>query len=120
MDSFTPMPLYYPGKEPPVPIGYEAGGPQSQSVRYGEYNICLPPIFMLVSCLAYSSTLKIETCSSETSVYFQRTARRYIPSDGTLKKKKKLIPLPEIEPRPSSSSLQQQLQRIEEMAAKGK
>jgi hypothetical protein len=33
-----------------------------------------------VSCLAYSSTLKIETtCSPETSIDFQLTAMRYIP-----------------------------------------
>jgi hypothetical protein len=39
----------------------------------------------LVSCLAYSSTLKMEaTCSSETSVDFQRTTRRYIPEVRTL------------------------------------
>jgi hypothetical protein len=41
--------------------------------------------FTLVFCLAYSSTLKMEaTCSSETSVDFQRTTRRYIPEDKTL------------------------------------
>jgi hypothetical protein len=35
--------------------------------------------FMLVSCLAYSSTLKIEaTCSFETSVDFQWTTQHYI------------------------------------------
>jgi hypothetical protein len=40
---------------------------------------------MLVSYLDYSSTLKIEaTCSSETSVHFQRTTRRCIPEDRTL------------------------------------
>jgi hypothetical protein len=40
--------------------------------------------FMLVSFLAYSSTLKIEaTCFSETSVDFQRTTR-HIPDDRTL------------------------------------
>jgi hypothetical protein len=44
---------------------------------------CLPPAFKLVSCLAYSSTLKTETCSSETSVDFQRTWR-YNPDDITL------------------------------------
>jgi hypothetical protein len=34
--------------------------------------LCFPPCFMLVSCLAYSSTLNMEvTCSSETSVDFQ-------------------------------------------------
>jgi hypothetical protein len=43
-----------------------------------------PPAFTLVSCSAYSSTLKMETiCSSETPVDFQRTTRRYIPEDGT-------------------------------------
>jgi hypothetical protein len=43
------------------------------------------PCYMLVSCLAYSSTLKMEaTCSSEMSVHFERTKRRYIPGDITL------------------------------------
>jgi hypothetical protein len=47
--------------------------------------LCLPSTFTLVSCLAYFSTLKMEaTCSSATSVDFQRTARRYIPEDRTL------------------------------------
>jgi hypothetical protein len=37
---------------------------------------------LLDSCLAYSSTLEMKaTCSSETSVNFQRTTRRYIPED---------------------------------------
>jgi hypothetical protein len=41
--------------------------------------------FTLVSCLAYSSTLKVEaTCSFETSVDFQKTTRPYIPEDGTI------------------------------------
>jgi hypothetical protein len=41
--------------------------------------------FMLVSCLAYSSTLKIGvTCSSEMLVDFQRIARHYIPENITL------------------------------------
>jgi hypothetical protein len=41
--------------------------------------------FTLVSCLSYSSTLKMEvTCSSETSVDFRRTTRRYIPEDRAL------------------------------------
>jgi hypothetical protein len=41
--------------------------------------------FTMDSCLAYSSTLKMEaTCSSEMSVAFQRTTRRYIPEDRTL------------------------------------
>jgi hypothetical protein len=37
------------------------------------------------SSLAYTSALKIQAiCSSETSVDFHRTSRRYIPEDGTL------------------------------------
>jgi hypothetical protein len=41
--------------------------------------------FMLVSCVAYFSNLKMEkTCSFESSVYFQQTARRYIPEDKIL------------------------------------
>jgi hypothetical protein len=40
---------------------------------------------MLVPCLAYSSTLKMEaTCSSEMSVDFYRTTRIYVPEDTTL------------------------------------
>jgi hypothetical protein len=46
---------------------------------------CLPPAFTLVSCTAYSRTLKMEAiCSSETSVDTQRTTRRSIPGDRTL------------------------------------
>jgi hypothetical protein len=38
---------------------------------------------VLVSCSAYVSTLKKEAmCSSETTVDFQRTTRRYIPEDS--------------------------------------
>jgi hypothetical protein len=38
--------------------------------------------FMLVSCLAYSSTLKTEViCSSKMSINFQRTTWRYIQDD---------------------------------------
>jgi hypothetical protein len=41
--------------------------------------------FMLVSCLSYSSTLKMEvTCYSETSLDFQLTTLRYIPEDRNL------------------------------------
>jgi hypothetical protein len=37
--------------------------------------------FILISCLAYSSTLKMEaTYSSETSADFQRTTLLYIPN----------------------------------------
>jgi hypothetical protein len=36
--------------------------------------------YLLVSCLAYSSTLKTEaTCSSEMSVDFQQVTPHYIP-----------------------------------------
>jgi hypothetical protein len=39
---------------------------------------------MLVSCLASSSTLKVEvTCSTKTSVDFQQTAWCHIPEDIT-------------------------------------
>jgi hypothetical protein len=45
----------------------------------------LSPFFTLVSFLVYSSTLKMEaTCSSEMSVDFKRTTRRYISEDKTL------------------------------------
>jgi hypothetical protein len=45
----------------------------------------LTACFMLVSCLAYSSTLKMEmTCSSEASVGFQQPTQRYIPDVRTL------------------------------------
>jgi hypothetical protein len=45
----------------------------------------LSTCFLLVSCLAYSSTLKMEaTCSSEKWVGFQRTTRLYIPEGRTL------------------------------------
>jgi hypothetical protein len=46
----------------------------------------LPPASCLVSCSAYSSTLKMEaTCSSETPVDLQRTAWLYIPDTRTLR-----------------------------------
>jgi hypothetical protein len=49
-----------------------------------QLNACLPSAFSLVSCSAYFPTLKMEAiCSSETSVDFQWTTRRYIPEDST-------------------------------------
>jgi hypothetical protein len=46
--------------------------------------LCLPPAFMLVSCLAYSVSWKMEAiCSSETSVDFKWT-QCYFPEDSTL------------------------------------
>jgi hypothetical protein len=48
-------------------------------------HLCLLPASCVVSCLAHSSTLKMEaTCSSETLIDFQRTARRPTPEDRTL------------------------------------
>jgi hypothetical protein len=44
----------------------------------------LPPAFTPVSLLAYSTLKMEEICSSETSVHFQRTTRRYIPQESTL------------------------------------
>jgi hypothetical protein len=44
--------------------------------------------FILVTCLAYSSTLKMDvTCSSETSVDSQQTIWHYIPEARTLQRK---------------------------------
>jgi hypothetical protein len=43
------------------------------------------PASMLVSCLAYSSTLKMEAiCFSKMSVDFQHTTWPYAPEDSTL------------------------------------
>jgi hypothetical protein len=71
MINFTPLPLYLRGKIPRYPLHRRLGG-------------ALPHAFTLVSCSAYS-TLKMETiCSSETSVDFQRTTRRYITEDSIL------------------------------------
>jgi hypothetical protein len=36
--SFTPLPLYPAGKQPPIPIAQEAGWPQGRSARYGQEN----------------------------------------------------------------------------------
>jgi hypothetical protein len=53
--------------------------------RFGGNQRSLLPFFTLVSCSAYSLTLKMEeTYSSETSVDFQLTTRRYIPEDSAL------------------------------------
>jgi hypothetical protein len=46
---------------------------------------CLLLAHMLVSCLAFSSVMKIEEiCSSERSVAFHRNTRCYIPEDSSL------------------------------------
>jgi hypothetical protein len=58
---------------------------QTYRLHFQGQGLCLPPAFTLVSCSAYSSTLKMEAiCSCETSVDFQRNTRRYIPKDSTL------------------------------------
>jgi hypothetical protein len=45
----------------------------------------LAACFMIVSCVAYSSTVKTEAiCSFETSVHFHRSVRSYIADDTTL------------------------------------
>jgi hypothetical protein len=60
-------------------------GRRISQARNQHKELCLSPSFTLVSCSAYSSTPKMEAiCSSETSVDFQRIARRYIPEDSTL------------------------------------
>jgi hypothetical protein len=62
--------------------------PLSVNRRYGvTCSALLATCFRLVSCLAYSSTLKMDaTCSSKTSVDFQRTTRCYISENKTLHK----------------------------------
>jgi hypothetical protein len=46
--------------------------------------VLLASSFMLASCFAYSSTQKMEaTCSSETSLDYQRNTRNYILEDIT-------------------------------------
>jgi hypothetical protein len=51
--------------------------------EYAKQGVRVEPA-LLVSCLGYSSSLKMETCSSEMSVDFQQTTRRYILEDRTL------------------------------------
>jgi hypothetical protein len=46
----------------------------------------MKPTCLLVGLLDFSSTLKLEAlCSFETSVATQRTTRRHIPEDDTLR-----------------------------------
>jgi hypothetical protein len=55
-------------------------------------HLFLLPAFTLVSCSAYSSTLKMEAISSpETSVDIRQTTRRYIPEDSTLQLKVQVL-----------------------------
>jgi hypothetical protein len=60
---------------------YTASTIQTEMICFSER---LPPTFTLISCSTYS-TLKMEAvCSSETSVDFQRSTRRYVPEDSNL------------------------------------
>jgi hypothetical protein len=58
---------------------------QGRKLSQPRNQLCLPHDFTLFSCSFYSSALKMEAmCSSETSVGFQQTTRRYIPEDNIL------------------------------------
>jgi hypothetical protein len=58
-----------------------SGSKNKPSKKLAEISAC----FKLVSCLAYSSTLKMEAiCSSETSADLQQIIRLYTPEDITL------------------------------------
>jgi hypothetical protein len=58
---------------------------QGRKISKARNQLCLPPDFTLVYCLAYSSAMKKEAiCTSKTTVDIQRTTRRYIPEDSTL------------------------------------
>jgi hypothetical protein len=68
----------------PLKVNWRFGGPCRLHSQLRSRAL-LATCFMLASCLAYSSILKMEViCSSETSVAFQWTARRYIPEDRSL------------------------------------
>jgi hypothetical protein len=58
-----------------------------KSIIFWDMTLCIPPATcLLVGLLDFSSTLKMEAlCSSETSVATQRTTRRHIPEDNTLR-----------------------------------
>jgi hypothetical protein len=57
----------------------------TQYTALGKQQVETSACFMLVSCLAYSSSPRLEaTCYSETSVEFQRAARRYIKENISL------------------------------------
>jgi hypothetical protein len=60
-------------------------GIQQHLVRWRSNRGLYASCFVLVSCVAYSSTPKIEViCCSETSVDFYQITRYYIPEDSTL------------------------------------
>jgi uncharacterized lipoprotein YajG len=54
-----------------------------KSSIFWDITLCslLATCFMLASCSAYSSTLKVEVTCSSSSVDFQRATPRYIPED---------------------------------------
>jgi hypothetical protein len=54
--------------------------PKLPASRFLGFSTCFHAVF----CSAYSTQKMEPICSSETSVDFQRTARRYIPEDNTL------------------------------------
>jgi hypothetical protein len=67
-------------------ISPSSSGSKSKPSKKPVWSMKLATCFMLVSCLAYSSTLKMKaTYSSEMSVSFQRTAWRHIPAERTLR-----------------------------------
>jgi hypothetical protein len=54
-------------------------------IHLGRQGQSVSACFLLVSCLAYCSTLKLEgVCSSEISLNPSRTTRHHIPADRTL------------------------------------
>jgi hypothetical protein len=72
----------------PVEVSLRFGGPcrhhlqgrRISQARNKDKAAILTACFMLVPCLAYSSTVKMEaTCSSETSINFHRNTLHYIP-----------------------------------------
>jgi hypothetical protein len=73
----------------PLKVNGPSGGtnrllPLGRRISPAKDNVRLPLAFTLPSCSAYSCTLRMEViCSFETSVYFERATRRYIPEDST-------------------------------------
>jgi hypothetical protein len=55
-----------------------------QLAQFVGFETLLPTCFMLVSCLAYSSSLKMAICSSEILVDFEWTIWYYILEDRNL------------------------------------
>jgi hypothetical protein len=69
-----------------------SSGRKNKPSKKSEWKLCLPPVFTLFSCSAYSSTAQIEAiCSSETSADFQRTTQRYISGDTAVHKNRRVL-----------------------------